>query len=332
MADQSRRKLKIATVVYWVLLIYIVAALVWWTIMLLEQADTIYTIRKENLLLIRNELSETAYLNHLKLLHTEWQRSIYKYVGEGVTILLLILVGAVYIYRLVRNEFRLQLQQQNFAMAVTHELKTPIAVSRLNLETLQKYALDEEKRQKLLQMTLTETLRLDDLINNILISSQLEVNHYTLHPEETDISALADNFCNQFQHRYPQRTLQRSIQPNVMMKADPVLMKLLLSNLLENAHKYSPSGGKICVEVVEKDGVQLTITDEGGGIPDDEKKNIFKKFYRIGNESIRRTQGTGLGLFISKKIVKDHGGSISVEANVPKGSKFVVHFPTAHGK
>ena len=101
-------------------------------------------------------------------------------------------------YRLVLRQFRVQQQQQNFMMAITHELKTPISVSRLNLETLQRHALDEDKKKKLLQSSLQETMRLDTLINNILVLSQMDAGAYSSTKEELDFCDLVCDVVTQF--------------------------------------------------------------------------------------------------------------------------------------
>ncbi|RYF86308.1 MAG: GHKL domain-containing protein [Chitinophagaceae bacterium] len=322
MANDTRRKLQIATTVYWILLLYIIAALVWWSFSLLQQNKEIHELKKQAVL-----TSSPDYTQQIHFIEDQETRGMYKYIGEGSAFLLLIFVGAFYIYRSVRRQFRLQQQQQNFVMAVTHELKTPIAVSRLNLETLQKHQLEEEKRKKLLQTTLQETLRLDTLINNILISSQLEDQAYQLSKEELDFSALVKDVIKHFAARYPERRLHCSIEDEVELKGDAMLLKLLLSNLLENANKYSPKEKEIVVTLTHQASqICLEVMDEGEGIPDEEKKSVFKKFYRIGNEQTRKTQGTGLGLFICQKIAKDHNGNIFIKDHVPAGSKFIVQF------
>jgi signal transduction histidine kinase len=212
-------------------------------------------------------------------------------------------------------------------MAITHELKTPIAVSRLNLETMQKHQLEEDKRKKLLQATLQETLRLDTLINNILISSQLEGNAYSISKEELDFSELTKDVIKAFCSRYPDRRILVAINEDVELEGDAVLLKLLLSNLLENANKYSPKEKDITLQL-SKEGakVVLQISDEGCGIPEEEKKVVFQKFYRVGNEQTRKTQGTGLGLYICKRLAKEHNGDILIRDNQPTGSKFIVQF------
>ena len=322
MPNETRRKLRIATIVYWFLLFYVIAALVWWSFSLLQQNKEIHELKKA-------AISSTAanYTAQISEIEKQQNRGVYKYVGEAGAVLLLVFIGAVFIYRSVRRQFRLQHQQQNFVMAITHELKTPIAVARLNLETLQKHQLEEEKRKKLLQTTLQETLRLDTLINNILISSQLEGNAYRFSKDELDFSGLVKDAVKSFATRYPDRNVQASIEEDVDIQGDAMLLKLLLSNLLENANKYSPKGKPIELHLTRKEKQTfLQVIDEGGGIPEDEKNAVFEKFYRIGNEQTRKTQGTGLGLYICQKIVKDHGGNIFIKDNQPSGSKFIVQF------
>lgn len=320
MAHDSKRKLQMVTIVYWVLLLYIVAALAWWAFSLLHQNNMIHDLRRAAL-----DASRPDYTKQLQAIEQSQKRGVYKFLGEGSAFFLLILLGALFVYRSVRRQFRLQQQQQNFVMAVTHELKTPIAVARLNLETLQKYQLEEEKKQKLVQMTLQETLRLDTLINNILISSQLEGNAYRISKEELDLSDLVKDVIKNFGTRYPGRELRTFIQEDVDTRGDAMLLKLLLSNLLENANKYSPRDKPVSLSLAANGNlISLEVADEGAGIPDDEKKAVFEKFYRIGNEETRKTQGTGLGLYICRKIVKDHNGEIAVKDNQPAGSKFIV--------
>jgi K+-sensing histidine kinase KdpD len=325
MADQSRKQLRRATIVFWVLLIYIIAALVWWLISLEQQNRTIHQLQKQQVVFEQEKPSD--YNQKISSIENSEKRNSTKYLAEGAAFLFLIFFGAVYIYRLVRRQFQLQLQQQNFVMAVTHELKTPISIARLNLETMQKHQLDAEKQKKLMQMTIQETMRLDTLINNILISSQFDVNAYKTEKEELDFSSLVQDVVKQFGNRYPDKKIITEIQENIDLKGDPLLLKLLLSNLLENANKYADKTTPIiCKLFMQKENIQLQVIDEGKGIPDDEKKKVFDKFYRVGNEQTRKTQGTGLGLYICKRIAQSHDADISVTDNVAQGSNFTVTF------
>lgn len=324
MAQQSKKQLRRATIVFWILLLYIIAALVWWLVSLEQQNNTIHQLHKQKIVF---EKDTKAYNQQYNRIENSQRRNSTKYIAEGITFLLLVFFGAVYIYRLVRRQFQLQQQQQNFVMAVTHELKTPISVARLNLQTMQKHQLDEEKQKKLMQMTLQETMRLDTLINNILISSQLDVNSYKTEKEELDFSNLVLDVIAQFSDRYPDRKIETGIPENIDLKGDPLLLKLLVSNLLENANKYSEKFNFITCKLNNEIGnVKLQIIDKGQGIADEEKKKVFDKFYRVGNEQTRKTQGTGLGLYICKKIAQSHGAEITITDNAPQGSNFTVTF------
>jgi len=212
-------------------------------------------------------------------------------------------------------------------MAVTHELKTPISVARLNLETLQKYSLDPEKQKKLIRMTLAETERLNSLTNNILFSSQLEAERYKSDMEELDLSDLFKDCVHQFQNRYPERTFTTAIEIDMDVKGDIFLLQMLINNLLENAVKYSSKEKPVtCALKKNNQTILMSVADEGEGIADEEKPKIFERFYRIGNELTRKTQGTGLGLYLSKIISQYHNADISVTNNIPAGSIFTVSF------
>ena len=325
MADESRRKLRWATIIFWVLLLYIISALVWWFLVLESQNHEIYQLKLSQIESLR--MDSVRFKKEYFIIEDQKKRNTFKHIAEGTTFLLFIILGAAFIFRSVRRHFRLQQQQQNFVMAITHELKTPIAVVRLNLETLQKYQLDEAKRNKLMKMTLQETLRLDILINNILLSSQLEGHSYQVSREELDFSKLTADVVHQFSTRYPDRNIVSNIQPDIALNGDALLLKLLISNLLENANKYSPRDKPITCELTGNGKeVILKVADEGPGIEEAEKKNIFKKFYRIGNEQTRNAKGTGLGLYLCKIIAHDHKGYFTVNNNTPQGSIFTIHF------
>lgn len=324
MAEESKRKLQRTTIVYWVLLLYIIAALVWWFFILYTQNEEMYHLHKENLSQLTDQ---AAYNREMAKIEDVRKRNNTKYIGEGFTFLVSILIGALFIYRSVRRQFNIQQQQQNFVMAITHELKTPIAVSRLNLETIQRHKLDDDKKEKLVQMTLQETMRLDNLINNILISSQLDGQSYQISKEELNLSDLVQDVIQHFNSRYIDREVRKNIQHDIDITGDSILLKLLVSNLLENANKYSPRDKPVVVQLSEDAGIiRLLVSDEGLGINEEERKNVFKKFYRLGNEQTRRTKGTGLGLYLCKKVAEDHKGNIAIEDNSPQGSKFIVSF------
>src|SRR5579864_6054619 len=169
----KKKRLAAAITVYWILLVYVVAGMVWWFIALEQQNRKIAAFRQQEL-----RTDQSHYQDGVAAIRKDKERQTAAYIGEGSTFLGLILLGAIFVYREVRRQIRLQLQQQNFMMAVTHELKTPIAVTKLNLETLRKHKLDEQRQQRIIQAALQETHRLDTLANNILVASQLESEGY----------------------------------------------------------------------------------------------------------------------------------------------------------
>ena len=234
-------------------------------------------------------------------------------------------MGVLKIYNTRKKENELIKLQNNFLLSVTHELKTPIAVARLNMETLQKYKLDDQKQQKIILSSLQETDRLDTLANNILVSAQLDGGDYKLSKEELDFSSLTISAATDFRNRFPERKWEITVEPDLSVLGDTLLLKMLVNNLIENAVKYSLKESPIAIDLgKEKMHIFLRVKDEGPGISIPERKKIFEKFYRIGNEGTRRAPGTGLGLYLCKKIATDHKAHITVSDNSPTGSIFTV--------
>lgn len=318
----KKKRLAAATAVYWFLLAYIIVGIVWWFIALESRNRQATTSKLEQL-----RRDDPQFAARQAAILTEEKRQTTAYIGEGSTFLFIILLGGLFVYREVRHQIRFQQQQQNFMMAVTHELKTPIAVTKLNLETLRKYRLDKEKTERILQATIQETNRLDTLANNILVASQLEGGGYRRTKERLDLSDLADRSVRDYRTRFPDREWRAQIEPECDLTGDPFLLQLLVSNLLENALKYSPREAPVTLVLEKRDRhTVLAVSDRGPGIPDKEKKKIFGKFYRSGQEATRQTKGTGLGLYLCRRIAADLQATIRVTDNSPSGSIFTVEF------
>ncbi|MHB1920629.1 MAG: sensor histidine kinase [Chitinophagaceae bacterium] len=313
---------------YFFLLLYTIAALLWWGIALFQQSREIskYETLTLDLKINRSKFPLDYQIQKQKILQRQKLRS-FQYLSEGITFLLVILVGAGFVFRSTRKQMRLSHQQVNFMMAVTHELKSPIAVAKLNLETLLKRRLGEEMQLKLIDKTLWETNRLNHLCNNILLASQLESREYRLLKERMDFSNLVHQCLLENMGRISDHHLEEDIQEGIWIQGDPLMLNMAVSNLLENAVKYSPKGSLITVKLfIRPPFLHLQIKDEGEGIAEEEKSRIFTKFYRIGNENTRKSKGTGLGLFLTKKILSQHGAQIMVLNNDPKGSIFEISF------
>lgn len=325
MNAQKKRRLVLITSVYWFLLLYMLAALVFWFISLHLQNNKIIDLKLQQI-----SRTDPQYAQKVARVNDEKRRKSAQYLGEGSTFFLVILVGAVFVYRATRRQIRVSQQQENFMMAVTHELKTPIAVTQLNLETLLRRHLDEETREKLIRHTLQEANRLNQLSSNILLASQLEGGKYKTFKQEVNLSELVMEVIRDYSNRYPLRHITSLVQPEIFIMGEALLLKMLLNNLVENALKYSAKEKQIRVELEPvQHTIELRVVDEGMGIPSQEKAKIFTKFYRVGNENTRKTQGTGLGLYLGRKIAKAHQAQLSVRDNHPQGSIFIVTFKHA---
>ncbi len=316
------------TSVYIILLIYIVSALVYWEMCLQKQngqiyAQQVFTLRTE----VDSMRQPVLFHNELSRLEEAVVRHEHQYLAEGLTFLLVILVGAGVVYKSIARRVSLSRQQNNFMLSVTHELKSPIAAIKLSLQTVQKHQLDEEKRNLLLERCIKESDRLNDLCNNMLFASQLEGRKYKPANESFDLSDLVEDTIKDYANRYP-RKFEEEVTPSCMVTGDKIMLQMAINNLVENAVKYTPEHTTIQVSLATKDKTAIIrVADHGAGIPDSEKKNIFNKFYRVGNESTRKSKGTGLGLYLTQKIVQQHKGKIGVKDNRPTGSVFEICIP-----
>jgi len=245
-----------------------------------------------------------------------------QYTGEGIAFLSLILTGAVFVFRAINRQFKLSQQQQNFMMAITHELKTPIAVTKLNLETLQKRTLNDEQRQKLISTTIQEANRLNALCNNMLLTSQIELGGYNIIKESIDFARLVNECAHDFIIRFPLRKIETLLPVEAYISGDLLLLTLAVNNLLDNAIKYSGKEDIVLLKLFQTSKeTKLQVVDEGPGVPPGDKEKIFEKYYR---GSIRQQKGTGLGLYLTRKIVQEHNGNIKMKNNFPHGSIFEI--------
>ncbi len=319
------KRLRLIFLVYWFLLAYIIAALVWWFI----------ALNQLNVQLAEYEISQLKsadpqFSQQVQEITNIEKRKSAQYLGEGAIFLLLILSGAGFIYRAVRRQFKMGREQQNFMMAITHELKTPIAIAKLNLETLQKRKLEDSQQQRLIQNTIQEANRLNALCNNMLLASQLEAGKHIMTNEEINLTKLVNDGVDDFANRYPKRVFNKALQNDLYINGDLLMLQIALNNLIDNAIKYSPKDAAITILLHLQDHhIKMLVQDQGKGIDAAEKKKVFDKFYRVGNEATKGAKGTGLGLYLTKKIADQHKASIFVTDNTPTGSSFALVFQPA---
>lgn len=244
-------------------------------------------------------------------------------IGEGSVFLVLMVVGAAYTLRSFKKEVQLAKRQQNFLLSVTHELKTPIASIRLYLQTLQKRQLDELKQQNAIETMLRENDRLDSLVGKLLLTAKMDNEAFDLELESLDLKLALKEIVE----RYSTFVVLK-VEEDLTVDLDKEAVISIATNLIENAKKYGASEVKITGSKATS-GIELQFVDNGQGIPNSEKEKIFQRFYRVGNEEVRKTEGTGLGLYIVKTLVEKMGGVIKVIDNSPKGSIFVIQFRIA---
>ena len=304
----KQKKLNTIFIIYWVLLAYIIAALVWWFVALNKQNKQMAIYKMQQL-----NTTSISYTKDIQQLKNQQKRKTFQYLGEGITFFLLILAGAIFIFRAVRKQLRFSKEQQHFMMALTHELKTPIAVATLNLETLQKRKLEEPQQQKLIQNTLQEANRLNSLCNNMLLSSQIDASNYSLTNEDVNLSELLETSIAEYKNRFSSHQFIKNINENNFIIGDRMLLQIAVNNLIDNAIKYSPKESEILINLfVRNNQTTLQVIDKGKGISQLDKQKIFDKFYRVGNAATKGAKGTGLGLYLTKNIIGKHKGNISV--------------------
>lgn len=257
-------------------------------------------------------------------------RKINMYLMEGVVMALILFWGIIWIYRSLLLRLQFNRTQNNFLLSITHELKTPLASIKLYLETLMKRELSKEQSQVIITNSISDVNRLKDLVDNILMATQLDSKKYILNNTNLKVSETITNCIEKY--ALPRNLKSRlicNIQDEIYLLTDQLALETVLVNLLSNAEKYSPADGKIFIDLrinSQKDRVLLTVTDEGNGISESDKKNLFGKFFRVGDESVRRTKGTGLGLFIVKNLLNLMKAEITVKDNYPKGTTFELSF------
>ena len=260
---------------------------------------------------------------------------------QGILLFLGIIFFAVIILGMILNtgflvrELRRNEQHDSFINAVTHELKTPIASIRLYLETLQRRDVDESQRQNFYKLMLGDTDRLLGTVEQVLKAG--EVSHKTgAHVRsDMDLGNLARECIElaRMRHHLSEDVLHYRETVNgtrPIVNGDADALRTAISNVLDNAIKYSGKDVDVTVRVSipNDENVELRVSDRGVGIPADELKRIFKRFYRVPGRAHSQVKGTGLGLFIVRAIAKAHGGKVFAESGGDaRGTTIIIELP-----
>ncbi|MGN6429235.1 MAG: ATP-binding protein [Gaiellaceae bacterium] len=240
--------------------------------------------------------------------------------------------GTVYAFRDLTDAHRLEQLKADFIATVSHELRTPLAAVHGAAKTLQREEVvpGGEVFNRLLVVIAEQSDRLAAMVNNILLASRVDSTHLEVATERVDVVALASDVLAAVRAVADDRLTLELITPTELtpLAGDREKVRQVMTNLVANAAKYSPAGGRIEVELTPRAGeLQITVRDEGLGIAADEQSLIFEKFYRADANMTRGVSGSGLGLYISRELVDVMGGTISVQSELGKGSTFVVRLP-----
>lgn len=251
-------------------------------------------------------------------------------LAVGGFFFLVVITGVTLFMVFLARQIMLNQLQKNFIDSMTHELKTPLTSIKLYIETLKKHDLPKEKKDSFLDIMLKDVERLDILVNHVLESAKLEHSGRNFEVREVNFNTLI-NYCTDIVlNRYNLSRENFEIKNvDFNLKTDPTALQLVLINLLDNAVKYSNDNIKVIIEGQTNipGKVEIRIKDFGPGIPANEIKKIFRRFYRI-SESSSIKKGTGLGLYIVKETIKNLKGKIeAVSEGKNMGTEFKVTLP-----
>ncbi|MHB1701235.1 MAG: sensor histidine kinase [Acidobacteriaceae bacterium] len=254
----------------------------------------------------------------------------------GVFFFSLLMAGVILNTIFLVREIRRNERHDSFLNAVTHELKTPIASIRLYLETLQRRPIDEAQRQQFYSIMLADSDRLLATVEQVLKAGEVG-QRKDEHPHvELDLRALAAE-CVALalqRHHLDDRAIriEPAVGPPLLVSGNSEELRTVLLNLIDNAVKYSATGVAIRIQLASEKGewAILRVVDSGMGIPPAHLKRIFKRFYRVPSMGVLKTKGTGLGLFIVRSIVRQHGGEVEAHSDgFGKGATMGVRLPLA---
>jgi signal transduction histidine kinase len=257
-----------------------------------------------------------------------------RYLWEGGFFIVVLLGGLTVLTRTIRHDRELRRRQQNFLAAVSHEFKSPLASMQLAAETLVLRSTEPDS-QRLGQRVLEDCERLLRMVDNLLDTTRLEEGRHRFAPERTSLHDVAEAALAALTERLSRHGIEATLDvpSDIVLELDRAAIDTILRNLLDNAIKacVAGSGHSIRVHAAGRDGkVRLAVSDDGIGFPPEDARMMFEKFYRLGDELRRTTPGTGLGLYIVKRLADLSGAEVTAESEGPGlGATLIVSWPEA---
>lgn len=279
---------------------YMILGIIWWGVLLFQKNQALYEA-KRNL----------ASPPELEIIQAEKSRQNIMIIGEGVVLGCSLLLGIYIINRSAQREIQSATQQNNFLLSVSHELKSPIAAIKLALQTLRRDGLSHDKKQQFVTSAITDTDRLEKMVQNVLLSANMEASSFELLQAELSYTDMLKGLSDQ----HNQTVLFTGLMNEVNGYGDATYLRQAISNIIDNSLKYGDKSSRPTVDLSEyKDQVKISVTSSGTPIKKSDQSKIFEKFYRAKDDNVRAKEGTGLGLYLSQEIIKAHRGSIKVSS------------------
>ena len=305
-------------------IIYMTAGIVWWGVLLYSKNNEYYDLQSSLM-----DPASQAYEDITK----EQLRQSTMIIGEGLVLGISLLAGIWIIYRSALKQIETVNKQNNFLLSVSHELKSPIASIKLAMQTMRRQSLTSEQRNDLGNKVIKDAERLEKLVENILLTARMDNTKMELLKE----SIVLNESLEKIKEKHADNindiriVMDHSQTHGHKIHVDKLAFELALSNLLDNAIKYSGDGGLVSIATsMGNTSTEVSIMDEGVGIDPKDETRIFEKFYRGEHPEIKKRKGTGLGLYLSNLIVLAHGGQITWRTNTSAGVTFTVKLPRIH--
>jgi len=242
-------------------------------------------------------------------------------------------IGCVVVFRDITKERMIDKAKSEFVSLASHQLRTPLSAVNWYAEMLLNGDAGKinENQRKYLEEIYHGNQRMVALVNSLLNVSRIELGTLAINIKPTNLTKLANSVLTELRPKIKNKKLKVTKKYDSRLpkiKVDPKLMRIVFQNLLSNAVKYTPLGGKVRLNITKRQSaILITVADTGYGIPKNQQAKVFTKLFRGDNVRTKQTEGTGLGLYIVKAVVKEAGGKIWFKSQENKGTTFYVTLP-----